>query len=486
MTLQQFLLILLARARVALYILLTTVLTTLVVSLIMSKQYTASTAVVIDVKSPDPIAGMVLPGMISPGYMATQVDIINSDRVAQRVVKLLRMDESAVIKEQWQDATDGKGDIIVWLGNLLQRKLDVKPSRESNVININYSGTEPAFAAAVANGFAQAYIDVSLDLKVEPARQNALWFEGQTKITRDKLEAAQQALSSFQQKAGIVATEERLDYETAKLNELSTQLTIVQGQTSDSHSKSKSASGSETLPEVMQNPLINGLKSDIARLDAKLQESNINLGKNHPQTLRTESELASLKGKLASETQKISSSIGTSYQVGKQKEKELLEAIETQKTRVLSLNKQRDEVSVLKRDVESAQRAFEGVSQRSALTRLESLSVQTNAVVLNPASEPTEHSKPKIFLNLLVSIFLGTLLGVGAALMLELGNRRVRSAEDLAEAIDLPVLAVISSTIPPPTLRETVLLIVSSLRKSTLRETLRRFPRRKAAQPGSL
>ena len=456
MTLQQFLLILRARARVALYTLLATVLTTLVVSLLMPKSYTASTAVVIDVKSPDPIAGMVLPGMISPGYMATQVDIINSDRVAQRVVKLLRMDESPVIKEQWQEATEGKGNLTVWLANLLQKKLDVKPSRESNVININYSGADPGFSAAVANAFAQSYIDVNLELKVEPARQNAQWFEGQTKLVRDKLEAAQAALSSFQQKTGIVATHERLDFETAKLNDLSAQLTNVQGQTSDSHSKSKTAGGSDTLAEVMQNPLINGLKSDIARLEAKQQESNINLGKNHPQTLRAESELVSLKDKLASETRKISSSLGTSYQVGKQKEKELLEAIETQKTRVLSLNKQNDEISVLKRDVESAQRAFEGVSQRSAVTRLESLSVQTNAVVLNPAFEPTEHSKPKIFLNVLVSIFLGTLLGVGAALMLELGNRRVRSAEDLAEAIDLPVLACIASTLPPPTLGQTL------------------------------
>ncbi len=76
--------------------------------------------------------------------------------------------------------------------------------------------------------------------------------------------------------------------------------------------------------------------------------------------------------------------------------------------------------------------------------------------MINPASEPTEHSKPRIFLTLLVSIFLGTLLGVGAALMLELGNRRVRSAEDLTEAIDLPVLAAISSTQPAPTLRDTL------------------------------
>ncbi|MDQ5914614.1 MAG: protein tyrosine kinase modulator [Pseudomonadota bacterium] len=123
---------------------------------------------------------------------------------------------------------------------------------------------------------------------------------------------------------------------------------------------------------------------------------------------------------------------------------------------MLDLNKQRDELSVLKRDVETAQRAFEAVSQRSAQTKLESQSVQTNIATLNRAFEPTEHSKPKILLNVLVSIFLGTLLGVGVALMLELGNRRVRSAEDLAEAIDLPLLAAISSTLPPPTLRETL------------------------------
>ncbi len=171
MTLQQFLLILWARRKVVLLTFFATVLTTLVVSLLMPKQYTAATSVVIDVKSPEPIAGMVLPGMMAPGYMATQVDIINSDRVAQRVVKLLKMDESPVIREQWMDATDGRGQLHAWLGSLLQKKLDVKPSRESNVINIGYSGADPAFAAAVANAFAQAYIDTNIELRVEPAKQ---------------------------------------------------------------------------------------------------------------------------------------------------------------------------------------------------------------------------------------------------------------------------------------------------------------------------
>ncbi|MBN9132028.1 MAG: chain length determinant protein EpsF [Nitrosospira multiformis] len=442
MTLQQFLLILRARYKVVFSILLFTVIATLIVSLLLPKQYTAGTAVVVDIKSPDPVAGMILPGLTSPTYMATQVDVINSDRVAERVVKMLRLDENPVVKEQWEE--DGsKGELVTWLASLLKRKLDVKPSRESNVIYIDYTGNDPGFSAAVANAFAQAYIDVNLDLKVAPARQYADWFKGQTAAARDEFERSKAALSAYQQEAGLVATEERLDYEVAKLNELSTQLTLIQAQTSDSSSKRKAAEDPDTLSEVIQSPLINSLKSDIARLDAKLQESSAYLGPNHPQTKRTQSELASFKNRLAAETRKIHSSIGTSYEVGKRKEQELLEAMEKQKERVLELNKQRDQMSVLKGDVEAAQRNFEGMSQRSALTRLESLSVQTNITPLNPASVPSEPSSPKLLLNVLISIFLGTLLGVSAALVMELMNRRVRSVEDIVEAIEIPVLAVI-------------------------------------------
>jgi chain length determinant protein EpsF len=465
MNIQQLLRILRARARVVLYTLLATFLLTLGVNLLLPKQYTASTAVLIDVKSPDPIAGLVLPGMISPSYMATQVDIINSHRVAQRVVKLLHMDESPAIREQWLAQTEGKGQLVDWLAGLLAKNLDVRPSVQSNLININYSGVDPAFTAAVANAFGQAYIDINLELKVEPARQSAVWFEGQTKILRDKLEVAQSALSSHQQKTGIVATEERLDFETAKLNELSTQLTLVQAQTSDSSSKSKSAGASDTLVDVMQNSLILGLKSEIARLEAKQQESNVNLGPNHPQTRRGESELASLKARLASETRQISDSLNTSTLVGKEKEKELLAAMDVQKAHVLDLNRQRDEISVLKRDVEAAQRSFEVAGQRSAATRLESLSIQTNALMLSPAIEPTDFAKPRIFLNLFVSVILGTLLGIGLALSLEVARRHVRSASDLGDASGLPVLSSIASTRSPPNRR-------------------RLFPQRQLAKPG--
>ncbi len=442
MTLQQFLLILKARLWVALLALVLTVATTVAVSLYLPKQYTASAAVVIDVKSPDALNGMVMGGNPA-SYMATQVDIINSDRVAQAVVRNLRLDQNDTVRQQWQEDTQGQGDLVVWLANLLRKNLDVKPSRESNVIAIAFTGVDPQFAAAVANAFAQTYINVNLELRVAPARQFAAFFDEQTKTARDKLEQAQNALSAYQRQHGITSADERLDFETAKLNETSSQLTAIQAQTTDSQSKRQGKG--DTVAEVVQNPLINGLKADVARLEAKLNDITTNLGDNHPQTQRTRAELDSLKTQLEAATKNIVSSIETTYQVGKQREGQLQAALAAQKARVLQLNQQRDELAVLRRDIESAQRAFEMVSQRATQTSIEGQANQTNISLLNPAVAPLEHSKPKLLLNVLVSVFLGTLLGVGLALMLELMNRRVRSADDLLEALDLPVLGSISS-----------------------------------------
>jgi chain length determinant protein EpsF len=446
MNLQQLFVLLRARWKLVLFTLLGTVAITLAVSLLLPKEYTATATVVVDVKSPDPIAGMTLPAMAMPGYMSTQVDIIKSDRVALRVVGMHKLDQIPEVRQQWLDETEGKGKLEVWLATLLLKKLDVKPSRDSNVIGISYKSADPAFSAAIANAFAQAYINTNIDLKVEPARQYAKWFDEQGKALRENLEKAQNRLSEYHQTKGIVASDERLDVETAKLNELSTQLTIVQGQTSDAESKERSGKASDTMSEVTQNPLIATLKAELVRQEGKLQELAGNLGRNHPQYQRAESEIVVLRERLDAEIQKITTGFSTSRTVGRSKESELRAAIEAQRKKLLKLKRERDELAVLTRDVEAAQKAFEAVSQRFNLTSLESQTTQTNVAVLTPASEPIEPSFPKLLLNILASSFLGAMLGIGAAIVFEMLDQRIRSADGLAEILQLPLLGVIPRT----------------------------------------
>lgn len=137
------------------------------------------------------------------------------------------------------------------------------------------------------------------------------------------------------------------------------------------------------------------------------------------------------------------SSLGTTSRVNVQRESEIKAALEAQKRRVLALKAERDQIAVLQRDVENAQRAYDLVTQRLAQTNLESQTQQTNVVVLTPAVAPLEPSSPKVLLNTALAIFLGSLLGVGAALVLELMDQRVRGEEDLARIPGMPVLGVI-------------------------------------------
>ena len=437
--------ILLARRRLIFTVFVVVVAAATVLSFIMPKSYTAETTVVIDMKNPDPVVGAMLQPTAMPGYMATQVDIITSDRVARRVVRMLGFDKEPSLIARWREDTEGKGnDFDGYMADTLQRKLDAKPSKESNVISIQFTAGDPKTAAAVANAFAQAYLATNVELMVEPAKQYTDWFTERAKQVHDKLEQQQAALSQLQKEKGVINTDDRLDTETARLNDLMAQLTLQQAQHSDARSRQRAASvNPDTDPDVLNNPAVATLRATITAAEGKFKEASNELGQNHPQIKQQKAELEELRSKLRVEMADVASSLDANTQVNAQKEGELRAAMETQRRRVLDLKKQGDEVSVAAKELDATQADYNNINQRLSQTTLESQTHQTNVAVLTPAYTPEEPSKPKILLNIIASIFLGGMLGVGIALMMELLDRRVRSEQDLAD-MGMPVLGGLS------------------------------------------
>ena len=454
MNFSQFLLVLKARKAIILFTLFITVATTVAVSLLMPKSYTATTSLVVDFKGTDPISGMTLPAQLLPGYMATQVDIISSHNVALKVVDGLKLADNPVARQQFMEGTEGKGNIRDWMADLLLKYVKVEPSRESSVVDVSYKGSDPQFAAAIANAFAQAYIVTNLDLKVEPAKLTATWFDGQIKALRDNLEAAQAKLSAYQREKGIVAVDERLDVENARLQELSSQLVLAQSQAYDALSRQRQmreginkGKAAEALPEIIGNPLIQGMKSSLAQAEAKLADVSERTGKNHPEYQRALAEVESLRKKIDTEVKNASNGISHTADISQSRVNELRSALAAQKVKILDITHKRDDFAVLTQEVNNAQKMLDAGMQRSGQTRLESQTNQTNIAILNPAVPPIEPSFPKIPLNIALSVFLGTLLGVGIGFLREMADRRVRSAEDLIEALGLPVIGMLSKSV---------------------------------------
>lgn len=447
MNFSQILLILRARYKVFLVTLFVVVTTTVTINLLLPKTYKATVSLVLNYKGTDPVTGLTLPAQMMPGYMPTQVDIINSMNVASKVVDDLKLTGNAEVKKKFYDATKGEGTIRDWLAGLLQKNIEVVPSRESSVLDISYRGSDPQFAALVANAFASAYQLTSVQLKVEPAKQAANYINDQVKVLRDNFETAQKKLSKFQQDNGIVSSDSRvdgIDVESARLNELSGQLVVAQAQLIEAASRRSQASGSgaDESPDVMSSSLIQNLKAGLGNAESKFAEISQRLGKNHPQYQGAKAEVDKLRSELNDHIKAASNSVGNSERIYQQRESEIRAALARQKTKVLQLNRTRDDLRLLRNEVESAQRAYESTTQRFTQANLEGQSNQSDIAVLNPAVAPLRPFGPKVFVNTLLSIFFGTLLGIGFSILAEMRDRRVRSSEDLVEATLIPVLGV--------------------------------------------
>ncbi|TAK74076.1 MAG: chain length determinant protein EpsF [Aquabacterium sp.] len=439
MSIAQFLAILSARWKWVVGIFASVVIVVMAVSLVWPKRYTATATVVVDVK-PDPVAG-TMAGIFTPGYMATQSEIFQSDRVAQRVVRNLRMGESVQARLEWEEDTGGTGSIEAWLAERLTGKFSVKPARESNLITVSFKSDTAQDAAYKANAFVQAFLDVNQELRSDPARQYSSFFDTRAKQLREDLERAQTKLSSYQREKGILATDERLDIEVARLNELSSQLVAIQAMSAESASrKTQARLSGDKIQDVLTSPLITSLKAELSRQEALYKQLNAQLGDAHPQLIQLRANIGEVKSRLATETARITGGVGVSNEINQAREADVRASLDAQRAKVLQMKEFRDQVAVLQKDVENAQKAYDSVALRLSQSTLESENKLPNVAVLASATVPTKPSAPILWLNGLLSVVGGLLAAVIWALVSESRDRRIRTVDDLTRYISIPVI----------------------------------------------
>ncbi|MEO5883765.1 MAG: chain length determinant protein EpsF [Caldimonas sp.] len=412
-----------------------------VTTLMWPKQYTAEAALIVEMRI-DPAIGALAPALAAPSYMATQIEVLRSERVASRAVRILGVERSPTAVAQWREATGAKIPLERYFADLLHRGLSVEPARGSNLINLTFTAGDPRFAQAAANAFAQAYMDVSVDLRVAPARQSASFLEEQSKGLRANLEKAQATLSEFQQSKGIVVTDERLDQESARYSALIAQLAVAQSERVDASTRQRNTGG-ETSPDVLQSSSVQSLKSQLATAQTKLGEASNLYGKNHPTRQQLEVQVAELQRQLSAEIRRVSGGASVTNRGSSQKVAELQTMVNEHKKVVLGLRADKDQIAVYLRDVEAAQRAYDAVGSRLTQISMEGQNNQANTRLLSSAVEPFEPSRPKILVGILGSLLGGLAVGLAAALGLEALDRRVRRPEDLLVTAGVPVIGVL-------------------------------------------
>lgn len=158
----------------------------------------------------------------------------------------------------------------------------------------------------------------------------------------------------------------------------------------------------------------------------------------------------------------VAAVVGTNSRINQARKATSRAASKVQKQRVLELKRQRDEMGLLQREVDSAQKAYDLVMARLTQTSLESQSRQGSVALLSSAVPPTEASSPKLLLNLGLAIFIGGLLGMAVGIVRELFDRRIRGG-----AVDVP-------SVPPCWWKSAARLSRPKAPRASCRQRLRR------------
>jgi succinoglycan biosynthesis transport protein ExoP len=422
-------------------------------SFMMTPRYTATAQILIDVKSPDPVAGQALPAHLLNSYIATQIELITSEKVALRVVDTLKLDQRPDWVARLGEDSNAKSTpaaVRLALANLVVKDLKVRPAKDSNLLVVSYSSRDRQSVAEISNAFVRAYIDTTVEMRVQPARQTREFFTEQSQLMRDQLETAQARLTEFRRSKGIATTDEKDDVENMRLQELSVQLTALQAARIEAAGKNVSAStvtrgGANDVPEVLANPLIQSLKGQLALVEARLRERSAVLGSAHPEIARLQQEVESLTQRLATESTNITGSLNRTYQISSARESEIRAALERQRAIVLANKSAREQLSVMQKDVDTAQRAYEALVTRVSQASLESQATQANVTSIAAAAMPRLPSSPNVPLNLAIGTLFGALLGVISALLAESLNARIRFADDLARATNGAVVGELTA-----------------------------------------
>ena len=442
MDLNQFLLILKARRATISLTFAITVLVAVAVTLMLPKVYKASATFVVNSSYVDPVTGVQMQGMLLPAYVNTQVDVITSHSTALRVVKALDLAADPKNQAAFASKAHGRGDISDWLADGLLHGLKVEASQQSNGITISFPSDDPKKSADMTNAFVDAYVETSIDLKTQPAKQTAAWYAKQIKELRVSVEAAKGRLADYQNQYGVVLGSDQNKQASDQLQAIVTQHALAQAQ--GYGDASKAAHGGDSAGATA-DPVVQAISTSLAEAQANVSRLAQTEGANNPEYQSAVAAVDSLRQRLNNQIAAVHHSAQTNAAVSKQSEAALRDAVSVVQKKVLADKEVQDRGQILVSDVDDAEKLYATAVSSYKQNELMSKAEQTDVSVLNRAFVPNVPAGPSVMLSLLVSAAVGALLGIAYALALELMDRKIRSEQDLAGIAGLPLLGLVVS-----------------------------------------
>lgn len=383
-------------------------------------------------------------------FIATQIGLLKSRSLAERVAQDLNLGSSP----KFADPAADPGSRLDQAAAIVAASIRVRPPDEGQLIEFEYVSDSPELAARIANAYADAFINSSLQRRYDASAYARTFLERQIGKTRSDLERSERQLVAYAQSQGIVntggggeggETGDVSSLQGQSLVALNEALAAATAKRVAAEGAYRAAVGAGTTSEVASST--QALRQSRAALEAEYQEKRAQLKPEHPEMLSLRSRMDELDRQIVRETSNVASgrnnSLLADYRAALAAERSLQARVAGLKGQVLDLRGRSIQYTILQREVDTNRALYDALLQRYKEIGVAGGIGAAPVSIVDRAQVPGAPFKPNPLLNMLGGLLLGTALGILAALGLEFINDTIKTRSDVRTKLGIACLGAI-------------------------------------------
>lgn len=391
-----------------------------------------------------------------PYFIQDQFKIIQSEKILYPVIDAL--DLNAILGKELNNGTPLPSAITYKY--MLAKMVRPEAPKASSIVEINVWARDPKLAADIANTIARIYAEDRIRLATSDQREGLdqlrkeLEKQEQTVVTqRDHVEKLRKELDI----AGVDLSQRYTDMDIETLRQMQNSLIALRVDTIGRKTRWERF---KTIPtadrrnlvnsELIQDTNIQNLLQAYLVSDQNVTRLRARLGSAHPDLIAAIENSAKIQEQLDSQLRGYESSLEMAYKEAEARVTELERQLAQAKVdQILSARERMRPFEEATTKLEDEQRLLTTLKLTLRQREIDFQVPKKTIEILNTAEPARFASKPNWALNIAFAFVFGTILGVGAAVLLEYFDTSFRNVADVESKLNLPVLGVIPHVTEP-------------------------------------
>lgn len=350
-----------------------------------------------------------------------------------------------------QTHVEAPSEEAIWSGvvDKVLENLSIGTDGKSYAIYVSFESEDPKVASGVANALMQAFIARQIENSNSALSDANSWIKQRAVELRRDVEAANKKVQEYRVAHNLLETRAGT-VSSQQVAEINTQLSTARADLAQAEARyqqargeaSRGASGS-TATEVLSSPLIQRLREREAEAAQREAEMSSRLAPAHPQRKAVAKELASIRGQIDREINKLLKSLQSQAEIARSRVQSLTTQLNSLQGKATSMAADEVELHQLEQEAETKLNVYQSFLATAQQTAEQPRINQANARIVSAAPTPILPSSPNKKLIVLGAMLIGFFLSAAAVLLLGEMRRGFEREEEIEDALGLPVLGAL-------------------------------------------